>query len=69
MFPATNILKEWEIGLDEEVLRKNGISICQLIYFNNKNFVDIFGVRPNEAIPFVQKLHEIRIQLENFLKT
>lgn len=38
------LLKEWEIALDEHLVRKKGISVGYLLYFNAKDFKMELGV-------------------------
>ena len=59
------LLREWDIRLDEELIRKEKISICQLIFFKHKNLKKILGVERNEGI---QTLEKLRKEFEAFLK-
>ena len=61
-------MKEWEIALDEELVRKKGISICELLYFKVKDFEEELGVTERKkAMETVRKLKKIREEFEEFL--
>ena len=57
------LLKEWEIALDEQLVRKKGISVGHLLYFNAEDFKIELGVEGNGAIAMVRKL---KIWKKNF---
>src|SRR3990167_8023412 len=61
------LMKEWEILLDKELVRKKGISICHLLYFEAKHFKKELGVEGKEAIAMVRKLKRMRKDFEEFL--
>ena len=63
------LLREWDIRLDEELLRKEKISICQLIFFKHKNLKKIFGIERNEGIQTLEKLEALRKEFKAFLKS
>src|SRR3990167_5700801 len=50
------LLKEWEIALDEQLVRKKGISVGYLLYFKAKDFMKELGVEGKEAMAMVRKL-------------
>src|SRR3990167_2822048 len=62
------LLREWDIRLDEELIRKEKISICQLIFFNLKNLKKIFGVNNKEGMQTLAKLEKLRKEFEAFLR-
>ena len=62
------LLKEWDIGLDENVLRKKGLSICELLYFKAKDFKEELGVEMKEAREMVRKVQCIKKPFEEFLE-
>ena len=61
------LLREWDIRLDEELIRKEKISVCQLIFFNFKNLEKIFGVDKKEGMQILAKLEKLRKEFEAFL--
>src|SRR3990167_1836615 len=61
------LLKEWEIALDEHLVRKKGISVGYLLYFNAKDFKMELGVEGKEAIAMVRKLKSWRKSFEDSL--
>src|SRR3990167_3061519 len=61
------ILKEWEIELDEDLIREKDVSICQLIFMKNKHLREVFGFTAKEAVSITRKLHKHRIKFEEFL--
>ena len=61
------LLKEWEIDLNEELVRKKGISICQLLYFNVKDFQEALGLERKKVFEVVKKFIRMRKEFENFL--
>src|SRR3990167_9466578 len=60
------LLKEWEIALDMEVVRKKEISICQLIFFAAADFEKVFGGQAKAET--VEKLRDMRKDFEKLLK-
>src|SRR3990167_4410998 len=62
-----NLLKEYRIDLDTEMIKKNNISIGQLIFFKSKDFESLFNLSQQEAFTIIQKLLTLRIGLESFL--
>src|SRR3990167_8444167 len=62
------LLREWDIRLDEELMRKEKISVCQLIFFKHKNLKKIFGIERNEGMRTLEKLEGLRKEFEFFLK-
>ena len=60
------LMKEWEIALNEELVRKKSISVCELLYFNAKDFKEELGVEMGESVEMVGKLK--RKEFERFLK-
>ena len=62
------LLREWDIRLDEELMRKEKISVCQLIFFNLKNLKKIFGVDKKEGMQILAKLEKLRKEFKAFLK-
>ena len=63
------LMKEWEIALDKELVRKKGISICNLLYFKAEDFKKELGVEGKEAMAMVRKLKRMRKEFEEFLGT
>ena len=63
------LLKEWEISLDPELLRKREISICHLLFFKVKDFQKELEVDAKEAREFVRKLQRMRKEFEEFLSS
>ena len=61
------LLREWDIRLDEELIRKEKISICQLIFFKLKN-LKMFGLDKKEGMQTCAKLESLRKEFEAFLK-
>ena len=61
------LLKEWEIALDEELVRKKGISICQMLYFEAKDFRKQLGVEGKDAIEIIRKMRKMRKDFKEFL--
>ena len=61
------ILKEWGVALNEEVLRQKEISICQLIFFKNKDLRKIFGMSRKEAMVVSETLGTMRKDFKKFL--
>ena len=61
------LLREWDIRLDEELIRKEKISVCQLIFFNFKNLKKIFGVDKKEGMQTLAKLQKLRKEFKAFL--
>ena len=62
------LMKEWDIGLDEELVRKKGISICELLYFKAKDFREELEVKERKkALEMVRKLKKKRKDFEEFL--
>ena len=61
------LLKEWEIALDEHLVRKKGISVGHLLYFNAKDFKKELGVEGKEAIAMVRELKRWRKSFEDSL--
>ena len=61
------LLKEWEIALDEELVRKKGISICQMLYFEVKDFRKQLGVEGKDAIEIIRKMRKMRKDFKEFL--
>ena len=61
------LMKEWDIELNEELVRKKGITICHLLYFNAKDFQEELAVGVKEAIGMVRKLKTIRKEFGDFL--
>ena|SRR3990167_8527959 len=61
------LLREWDIRLDEELIRKEKISVCQLIFFNFKNLKKIFGVDKKEGMQTLAKLEKLRKEFKAFL--
>src|SRR3990167_9385106 len=62
------LLKEWDIGLDENVVRKKGLSICELLYFKAKDFKEELGVEMKEAREMVRKVQCIKKPFEEFIE-
>src|SRR3990167_8544114 len=62
------LLKEWEIALDENVVRKKGLSICELLYFKAKDFKEELGVEMKEAREMVRRVQCIKKDFEEFLE-
>src|SRR3990167_3619459 len=62
------LLREWDIRLDEELLRKEKISICQLIFFKLKNLKKILGLQTKEGMQILAKLEALRNDFIEFLK-
>ena len=62
------LLREWEIGLDEGLVRKKGISVCQLIFFKVKDWMKVFGVEWKEAIGIRRKLQGIKKEFKEQMK-
>ena len=62
------LLKEWEIGLDAEKIQEKGISIGELIYFQVKDFEEIFGIGRKELLPIFKKLETFRKEFEKFVE-
>ena len=62
------LMKEWEIALNEELVRKKRISVCELLYFNAKDFKEELGVEMEESVEIVGKLKRMRKEFERFLK-
>src|SRR3990167_8917657 len=60
------LLKEWEIVLNEEVVRQKSISIGQLVYCKSKDFLEVFELSANEARGVVEKMRDKRIEFEEF---
>src|SRR3990167_6932871 len=58
------VMKEWDIELDENLVRKKGIRICDLLYFKAKDFQKELGIEVREAIGIVRKLKRMRKQFE-----
>ena len=63
------LMKEWDIGLNEELVRKKSLSICELLYFNAEDFQEELGVEAREAMRIVRKLKGMRKDFEGFLLT
>jgi hypothetical protein len=63
------LMKEWEIALDEELVRNKGISICELLYFKAKDFKKELGVEGKQAIEMARKLKKMRKDFEEFLQS
>ena len=63
------LLREWDIRLNEELIRKEKISICQLIFFKHKNLKKIFGIEITEGIQTLEKLEALRKEFKAFLKS
>ena len=61
------VMKEWDIELDENLVRKKGISICELLYFKAKDFQKELGMGVIEALLVVWKLKRVRKAFEAFL--
>ena len=61
------LLRELEIALDEEMVRRKGISICELLYFKAKDFQEELGVSLKETREIVRKMLRIRKEFEDFL--
>ena len=61
------LLKEWEIALDEHLVRKKGISVGYLLYFKAKDIKKELGVEGKEAMAMVRKLKRMRKEFEEFL--
>ena len=62
------LLREWDIRLDEELIRNEKISICQLIFFKHKNLKKILGMDKREGMQTLAKLEGLRKEFEAFLK-
>ena len=63
------LMKEWDIGLNEELVRKKSLSICELLYFNAEDFQEEMGVEARDAMRIVRKLKGMRKDFEGFLLT
>src|SRR3990167_5979001 len=62
------LLKEWEIALDKELVRKKEISICHLLYFKANDLQEELEVGDmKEAMAMVRKLKRMRKGFEEFL--
>ena len=61
------LMKEWEIGLDEELVIKKGICIYHLLYFNAKDFHKELGVEMKQAARLGKTLKRMRKEFEEFL--
>ena len=62
------LMKEWDIALDEELVRKKRISICELLFFKAKDFQEELGVGMKDARDLMRKLQRIRQMFEEFLE-
>ena len=62
------LLKEWGVALDGEIVKKKQISISQLIFFKNKDLVELFKITPKEARPIATTLQTLRKGFIKFLK-
>src|SRR3990167_3772003 len=62
------LMKEWQIVLNEELVRKKSISVCELLYFNAKDFKEELGVEMGKSVEMVGKLKRMRKEFERFLK-
>lgn len=63
------LLKEWDIVLDEELVRKKEISICQLIFFKFEDVVEVFGVEVKEGMEIGRKLQRMKKEFKTLLKS
>ena len=63
------LMKEWDIGLDEELVRKKGISICELLFFKIKDIKEELRVEMKEAVKMAQKFQRMKKEFEEFLGT
>src|SRR3990167_268632 len=61
------LMKEWDIALNERLVRKKGISTCELLYFKVKDLQEDLGLEMREAITIVRKLQRMRKEFEEFL--
>src|SRR3990167_4894177 len=61
------LLKEWDIALDEQLVKKKGICVVHLLYFHAKDFKMELGVEGKEAIAMVRKLKSWRKSFEDSL--
>src|SRR3990167_6422344 len=61
------LMKEWDIALDKELVRKKGISICHLLYFKAEDFKKELEVEGKEVMTIVRKLQGMRKDFEEFL--
>ena len=62
------LIKEWGIELDVELVRRKRISICELLYFNVKDFQKHLEVKErNVAMEMVRKMKKMRNEFEEFL--
>ena len=61
------LMKEWEIGLDEELVIKKGICIYHLLYFNAKDFHKELGVEMKQVARLGKTLKRMRKEFEEFL--
>ena len=61
------LLKKWEIKLDEELIKKKHISICQLLFFKAKDLQKVLGFGEKEAREISRKLRKMKKQFEDEL--
>ena len=62
------LLKEWDIALDEELMRKKGISICELLFFMSKDFEKELGMDRTQALGMVRRLEKEKKEFEEILQ-
>src|SRR3990167_3933176 len=62
------LMKEWDIGLEEELVRKKRISICELLFFKIKDIKEQLGVETKEAVKMAQKFQRMKKEFEEFLE-
>ena len=62
------LMKEWDIALDETMVRKKRISICELLFFKAKDFQKELGVEGKEAVGMLRKLQGMKKAFKKNLK-
>ena len=62
------LLREWQICVDEELVRKKEISICQLIFFKQQDLEELLNVRGSEGMKMLGNLETLKNEFELFLK-
>ena len=62
------LLQEMEIALDKEVIEKEGVTICELIFFNSRDLMKMFTAKnKKEVVEIMGKLKRMRKSFEEFL--
>ena len=62
------LLKDYDIDLNGQILLDKDLSISQLIFFRTIDFTGIFGLNFNESLVIVSKVKKLKLELDNLVQ-